>query len=582
VTSQMHSSAKGVSGALSGAGASMAGTYQFKPHERPAIPGSPFNPEHPVARMWAYGAIGVLAGLTGGLGNALVSANISYFQGTLGLTAEEAAWIPAAYATTYICANLVLVKFRQEFGLQLFLKLVLVGYIGATLMHLLVHGFWSAMLVRAVSGLAAAGLSTLGVLTWFQAMPAPKRIHGIMIGVSIPQLATPLARVIAPSLLEWGDWRMAYMFELGLALLTLAAVLTLPLPPSERSKVFERADFVTIALMVPGVGLLCSVLSLGRTVWWAEEPWLGWGLIGSLLLVVAAIVIEHRRAKPLLMTSFIGQWPILRIAAVAFCVRIVLAEQTYGSVGLLSALGYGTEQFRTLYIIVTLASVAGLLAAIFGTRAQSPARPIQIACLLIAVGAFLDSGATSLTGPANFYLSQALIGFAGLLFIGPAMVIGLSRALLQGPQNFISWLVVFLASQNLGGLVGSALFGTVQTMREKFHSHNLVENVVLTNPAAAGRLAGSAQQVGGVIADPTLRTAEGAALLSQRVTREANVLAYNDVFVIIAVLALLLVLWGIMIEINMRRRGEVSPIVRFGQMAMAQLAAAMKEGQSAS
>jgi hypothetical protein len=44
--------------------------------------------------MWAYGAIGVLAGLTGGLGNALVSANISYFQGTLGLTAEEAAWIP--------------------------------------------------------------------------------------------------------------------------------------------------------------------------------------------------------------------------------------------------------------------------------------------------------------------------------------------------------------------------------------------------------------------------------------------------------------------------------------------------------
>jgi hypothetical protein len=37
-----------------------------------------------------------------------------------------------------------------------------------------------------------------------------------------------------------------------------------------------------------------------------------------------------------------------------------------------------------------------------------------------------------------------------------------------------------------------------------------------------------------------------------------------------------------MIEINMRRRGEVSPIVRFGQMAMAQLAAAMKEGQSAS
>jgi hypothetical protein len=82
-----------------------------------------------------------------------------------------------------------------------------------------------------------------------------------------------------------------------------------------------------------------------------------------------------------------------------------------------------------------------------------------------------------------------------------------------------------------------------------------------------------------VIIDPTLRTAEGAALLSQRVTREANVLAYNDVFMIIAVLALLLFVWGISIEVGMRRRGEISPIVRFAQAAMAQLAAAKKEGQ---
>jgi MFS family permease len=554
--------------------------YQFKPYERPAIPGSPFNPEHPRSRMWAYGAMGVLAGLTGGLGNALVTANLSYFQGTLGLTAEEAAWIPAAYATTYICSNLVLVKFRQEFGIQRFLKLVLVGYILATLTHLFIHGFWSAMLVRAMSGLAAAGLSTLGVLLFFQAMPAPLRIHGIMIGVSVPQIATPLARVIAPGLLEWGDWRMAYFFELGLAVTTLAAVLALPLPPSERGKVFERTDFVIIALMVPGAGLLCSALALGRTDWWLDAPWLGWALIASVVLIAATIFIEHRRANPLLMTRFMGQWPILRLVTVAFCLRVITAEQTYASVGLLSSLGMGVDQLRSLFVVVTLASIAGMIATIVLIRPASPARPLQLACLLIAVAAIMDSSATNLTRPSNVYVSQALVGFASLMFIGPAMAIGLSRTLLQGPQYFISWLVVFLASQNLGGLVGSALFGTIQTIREKFHSHALVENILLDNPITAGRLAGSAQQLGGVISDPTLRTAEGAALLSQRVTREANVLAYNDVFLLIAILALLLFAWGIAIEINMRRRGEVSPIVLFAQAAMAQLVAAKKEGQA--
>lgn len=46
--------------------------WQFAPHERPAIPGSPGSPDHPLARRWAYALIAVLVGLTGGLGNALV------------------------------------------------------------------------------------------------------------------------------------------------------------------------------------------------------------------------------------------------------------------------------------------------------------------------------------------------------------------------------------------------------------------------------------------------------------------------------------------------------------------------------
>ena len=556
----------------------MALAYQFKPHERPVIPGSPFNPDHPRGRMWAYGAMGVLAALTGGLGNALVTTNLAYFQGTLGLTAEEVALSPAIYATTYICANLVLVKFRQQFGLLLFLRLVLTGYVLATAMHLFVHGLWSALLVRALSGVAAAGLTTLGVLLFFQAMPAPKRIMGVLIGASVPQLATPLARVIAPTLLEWGDWRMAYMFELALAMLTLAAIIILPLPPSERSKVFCRADFLTIALMIPGIGLLCTVLALGRIDWWTDATWIGWSLIASIVLLAATLLHEHWRSNPLLATQFLGQRAILRIAAVAFCVRLIMGEQTFGSTGLLAALGYGTQQLQTLYIIVTLASLAGLVTAIGTFRPQTPARPIQIACLLVAIAAFMDSGSTSLTGPPQMYVSQALVGFAALLFVGPAFGIGLTRALLAGPQNFITWLVVFNASQNLGYLVGQALWGTLQTIREKFHSAMIVQQVLLDNPADAGRLARSAGQVGAVITDPTLRTAEGAALLGQRATQQANVLAYNDVFMVIGVAAFLLFLWGVAIELRMRRRGEISPIVQFGQALAAQLAAAKSGG----
>ena len=36
--------------------------YEFKPHERPFLPGSPATPDHPMGRRIAYAAIGVLLG----------------------------------------------------------------------------------------------------------------------------------------------------------------------------------------------------------------------------------------------------------------------------------------------------------------------------------------------------------------------------------------------------------------------------------------------------------------------------------------------------------------------------------------
>ena len=181
--------------------------------------------------MWAYGAIGVLAALTGGLGNALVTANLAFFQGTLGLTAEEAAWIPAAYVMTNVCANLVLVKFRQQFGLGLFIQLILI-LLCPDRRHPSVR---ARLLVRDPDPRGErhcrgrpdhAGRP--GAVAGDARAQAPARDPDRYQRSAARHAARPHD---CPSLLEWGDWRMAYFFELGLALLTLAAVLALPLPP---------------------------------------------------------------------------------------------------------------------------------------------------------------------------------------------------------------------------------------------------------------------------------------------------------------------------------------------------------------
>jgi len=530
--------------------------YALKPHERPLILGSPASPDHPPARRYAYFAIGCLIGITQGLGNGLVSVNLVYAQGTLGLYSDEATWLTAAYFMVYATANLILVKFRQQFGLRRFVTAVLVTYTAIALLHLFAQGFWSAVAVRAISAISAAGLSSMGIYYLMQSMPAPKRMLGMIVGISVPQLATPLARVLSPGLLQTGNWHMLGWFELGMALATLAAVMVLPLPPSERRKVFEPADFLTLGLLAPGLALFVAVFSEGRIEWWTDRAWLGWALAASVALIAAGLIVEHCRVNPLINTRWLGTREVLRVMLIAAAIRILLSEQTFGSVGLLTLFGMLNDQMITLNSIILAASLAGIVVSALTFNPGNPGKPIAVAALLIAVGAFMDAGATNLSRPANFYVSQGLIGFASLLFLGRAMVLGASRMVLAGGQNYlVSFVVVFNISQSVGGVVGSTLLGTFQTVREKFHSNELVQSLVMSNPVVAAQLR------------------EGARQLSQRVSREANVLAYNDVFLLVGLLASLTVVWGLVIQWLMWRRGEISPLILLQQKAMKSQAA---------
>ena len=76
------------------------------------------------------------------------------------------------------------------------------------------------------------------------------------------------------------------------------------------------------------------------------------------------------------------------------------------------------------------------------------------------------------------------------------------------------------------------------TLREKFHSNVLAQSVTLTDPVVANRLSQLSATYGHTLTDRALLNAEGTSLLGQQITREANVLAYNDVFVLIAALSL--------------------------------------------
>lgn len=511
--------------------------WTFAPHERSPLPGGAATPEHPLPRRLLYGAIGVLIGLTGTLGTALIAVNLPYLQGSLGAYQDEMAWLPAVYVMTNVPTGMILIKYRQQFGLRAFTLIFLAIYCALSCAHLFVGGMAAAIAVRAASGIAGSALTTLGLNYVIQALPANARLRAIAIGISVPQLSLPLARMLSSGLLAVDHWRSLYLFELGLALISLGAVAAVRLPPAVREQAFEALDFVTTLIFAAALALVCAALAQGRFVWWTDSAWLGWAIAASLPLFGAVFLIEYHRANPLIDMRWLGTVDFLRFVMVGTIARVILSEQTFGAFGLLGVLGSSNDQLVAFSALILTASVAGVVAGALLVGPRRLPQIIVLAIAIVAIAAALDSRATNLTRAPQMYISQVLLAFATTLYIGPAMLIGFARVLADGGTKLTSFIVLFGTTQSLGGLIGTALLGTVQTVREKAHSFTLVQLLRHADPRVELALQQGASQSASRLADPGLRVAQGTASLNQRVSLEANVLAYNDLFLLIAAAA---------------------------------------------
>ncbi|MDV6331956.1 MFS transporter [Asticcacaulis sp. 201] len=498
-----------------------ASAYEFASHERPTLPGSPYSPAHPTARRFGYAAIAVIMAMAASLSNAAISVNGPSLAGALGVTQVDISWLTVVYVAFNASSNLLIIKARMRFGVQPVIHVLLAPYIALVFVQLFWPTFTMAVISRAAAGFLAAGLSTLTIYNLLQAFPAKIRPLALIIAVGLPQLATPLARLMPVEALGLDGMRTIHLMELGLAFLALAASNLLPLPPTDKVKSFEPLDMLTMVLFLPAMLLLSAVLTLGRYLWWTDTPWLGWALVATVILFVGVILTEHLRRNPLLQLRWIGSLDIFRFCMVAMLVRLALTEQTFGSIGLLTIGGLNNDQLHGLFFIVLIAMVAGTVASAVLLKPNRIPYLVMSAALIIALGAWLDSFASSLTRPPQLYLSQALLAFGSTFFIGPALLYGFGKVIRQGGGFIVSFSVIFNLSQNIGGLAGAALLGSYQVMQTRAHALSLDSHLLASDPQVMARIAGGITSLNGIV------------------TREANIAAFNDVSRLVMVLAIL-------------------------------------------
>ncbi|MCO5730780.1 MFS transporter [Rhizobium sp. SSA_523] len=506
--------------------------------------------ERPAWLTLAYILSGLLMFLTQGLGMNIVSANIYQLQGTFSATLAEVAALSAAYVAPYASLSLALFKIRVQYGLRPFAELSIAAFVAAACLNLFVTDYHSALVIRFVSGMAAAPLSSLGFLYILEAFSPQKKLTiGLSIALTGTLLASPVARIISPGLLDLDGYQALYTMELGLALCALPIIYLLPLTAPPKAKVIERMDVFTYLLLAVGLGAFAVFFTLGRFYWWFEAPWLGLLLATSIVFLTLFAVIELHRKNPLLDLRWIFTWPNLHLAGVLIVFRAVTSEQSSTMVGFLQQLGMQNDQMSQLFVFILLASIAGgAVCAVMMARQWSGAAHV-IALSLIAIGALMDSQSNNLTRPEAFYVSQSMIAFGAAMFLPPVMGRGFAAAIQKGVPYLVNFIAIFLFTQISGSVIATGLLGSFVTIREKFHSSILTESISLTDPDVAARVAQLSGAYARTLTDQGLLHAEGLALLGQQVAREAYVLAYNDTFLLLG-LATLAALAGLLIHLS--------------------------------
>lgn len=477
--------------------------------------------------------------LSQGLGQGFISANIPQIAGDLGITTTQASWLMAAYMIPRASLPLMLIKIRTQFGLRRFAEVGIIVYVVIAIAAFGMQDFRSAIVAQFLSGAAAAPLSTLAFLYMLEPLaPQWKMRLGLPLAMAMLLSGPSVARIVSPALIGDGGLTWVHLTVLGMAMVSLALVFALPLRPMPRMKVIQPLDFGIFLLIGFAFAGLTIAFVQGPIHYWMDAPWIGVLLAASVGSLAIAVAIELNRSAPLLDFRWLVSPAILHLTGTLFLFRLILSEQSTGAPRMFQVLGVAPSQLTVLFAVIVGATLLGTLAVVGWIK---PTRvPIYhiLALILIAIGALMDGNSTIDTRPEQLIVSQSLIAFAGMLFLPPAMMAGLISALAKGPQYLLSFVIVFIATQSLGGVIGSGIFTTFINHQQAAHYQLLTEQLTAASAQTTRAIAQQMALFSGQITDGATLKAQAVSQIAQTASSQAYVMAYNDAYRLIAAIAI--------------------------------------------
>lgn len=496
-----------------------------KPPPEPPHPSEPAPHERPpIALVIAV----VLTAVLEVLDMTIVNVSIPHMLGTFAATPDQITWV----LTSYIVAAAVVMPLTgylsSWLGRRRLLLTAITGFLVSSALCGMAWSLESMVVFRLAQGVFGAPLVPLSQGILLDAFPRAR--HGQ--ALAIFGLGIMVAPVIGPALggylTETYSWRMVFYINIPLGMFALLmAIGYLP----QRGVKDIKTDWVGMALLVIAVGALQYVLDQGQSRDWFNSKIIVAGTVIAVFASAAFFLRGWNKPDNIIDLSLLKDRNFITgtLAITAYGISLFgwMAIMPLFSQRLL---GYPPDVAGTLFIprgiisAITLAITGSILIRIFD------ARHLVIAGLIMtALG----------TLPMAYF--SLYVDFWGIAT--PGMIAGIGSGLFFVPLTAVAFASipraqydeasgVYALMRGIGGSAGIAVVSWLFVRQSQIHFNELTGHVTPYNQDVVPYL----DQFGLTPLSP-----QAAPLILHEIDRQAQMLAFNDIFWFIAMVTLAII-----------------------------------------
>jgi MFS transporter, DHA2 family, multidrug resistance protein len=403
------------------------------------------------------------------------------------------------------------------------------GFTGASALCATATSLHQMILYRAMQGFCGGAMTPSVFPVVYTTFRGPKLATLMVIISVILNLSSTLGPTIGGFLTDTFSWHWLFLVNIVPGILVAAVVwVTIDIDKPDLS-LLRYFDLTGLVLMATFLGCLEYALQEGPRWDWLDDESIR---IAIILSAVASVfffwrVLSYR--QPIVdLRTFTN-----RNFALGSFYTFVVGTGMYGTTYLVPLFlaqvrGFNAWQIGETVVVAGLAQMAMSPFSAYIARNLDLRIMLAIGLGLFAFSMYLTAGLTNQAGFVELFVPQAVRGFALMFCYLPANLIALSSVPVDRLKNAAG---LYNLTRDLGGAIGLATIGTIMNNRLHFHWNRLIEDINPARSAVQQFLDAQAGRLDSLI--PGDSTQAATRLLANLVEREALVLTYNDVLLLI-------------------------------------------------